>query len=326
MEGEPRTVGARGLVADAAMPTLSRRAGRWLRAATRPADPLVRAARLWSDADGGRMSAAMSFYGVLSLAPLLLLLVAALGWWVDRAMLESRLAGEIATILGPQGRSLIEHALSSARQPREGVIASTAGLIVLLTGATGVFGELQAAFERVWASGSATVPAQRWWHGTSLRLRGIGYILAFGFLLLVSLVISTLLNLASSWAGAQFALAQGVRVLSETLAFGICVALFFGLMRMSGGAKPRPSSLLLGALVGAALFTAGRQVLAVYLSSAAVVSAYGAAGSLVVLLIWIYFSSAVLLFGAASAKAVEEQHSAREARRVPPPAAAPLPP
>jgi membrane protein len=99
----------------------------------------------------------------------------------------------------------------------------------------------------------------------------------------------------------------------------ICVALFFGLMRMTGGEKPRASSLLVGALVGASLFTAGRQLLALYLSSAAVVSAYGAAGSLVVLLIWIYFSSAVLLFGAASAKAVEEQRVQREARGVLPP-------
>jgi membrane protein len=323
MQGEPRTAGARGHRPDPDVPSPSRRFGRRWGVIVRPAAPLVRAARLWSAADGGRMSAAMSFYGVLSLAPLLLLLVAVLGWWVDRQMLERGLAGEIATIVGPQGRSLIEHALASARQPREGLLASAAGLIVLLSGATGVFAELQAAFERVWASGGEPAAPQQWWHGTSLRLRGIGYVLAFGFLLLVSLVISTLLNLASGWAGAQFALAQGVRVLSEVLAFAICVGLFFGLMHMSGGGKPRPSSLLLGAVVGATLFTAGRQVLAVYLSSAAVVSAYGAAGSLVVLLIWIYFSSAVLLLGAASAKAVEEERVARDARRVPPPAVLP---
>jgi len=293
------------------MPPLTARVGRWLRRTTRTADPLVRAARLWSDADGERMSAAMSFYGVLSLAPLLLLLVGVLGWWVDRTMLETRLAGEFATIVGPEGRSLIEHTLTSARQPREGLLASAAGLIVLLFGATGVFAELQAALQRVWASGGTSPSPQQWWHGTSLRLRGVGYVLAFGFLLLVSLVISTLLNLASTWAGAAFALAQGVRVLSEVLAYVICAALFFALMRMTSGAKPRRSSLLVGAVVGATLFTAGRQVLALYLSSAAVVSAYGAAGSLVVLLIWIYFSSAVLLFGAATAKVLEQQRVAR---------------
>ena len=127
--------------------------------------------------------------------------------------------------------------------------------------------------------------------------------LAFGFLLLVSLVISTLLNIFSGWAGRWFALETLLRVLNEVVAFLICAALFLALMRMSSGPKPRPPLPGARRVVGATLFTMGRQLLAAYLSTAAVVSAYGAAGSLVVLLMWIYFSSAVLLFGAACAKA-----------------------
>ena len=287
---------------------------RWVRNALRPAAPFVRAAQLWSEVNGGRMSAAMSFYGILSLAPLLLLLVAVLGWWIDRQLLEKGLITQIGTIVGEQGRALIEHALASAKEPREGLIASVVGFVVLVSGATGVFSELQAAFERMWVSGSGTVARQEWWYGASLRLRGVGYVLAFGFLLLVSLAISTLLNLVSGWAGSRFALEQAIRVLSEVIAFAICAALFFGMMRMSAGPKPGTRSLAFGAVVGATLFTGGRQVLAAYLSSAAVVSAYGAAGSLVVLLMWIYFSSAVLLFGAGCAKAVEEQRLENEAR------------
>jgi membrane protein len=285
----------------------------WLRRALRPAAPFVRAAQLWSEVNGGRMSAAMSFYGILSLAPLLLLLVAVLGWWVDRQLLEKGLTTQIGSIVGQQGSALIQNALASAKEPAEGLIASVVGFVILVSGATGVFGELQDAFERLWVTGSGAMANQKWWHGASLRLRGVGYVLAFGFLLLVSLAISTLLNLATGWAGTRFALEQAVRVLSEVAAFAICAALFFGLMRMSAGPKPRARSLVFGAVVGATLFTAGRQVLAAYLSSAAVVSAYGAAGSLVVLLMWIYFSSAVLLFGAGCAKAVEEQRLEREA-------------
>ena len=287
----------------------------WLRRALRPAAPFVRAAQLWSEVNGGRMSAAMSFYGILSLAPLLLLLVAVLGWWVDRQLLEKGLTTQIGSIVGQQGSALIQNALASAKEPAEGLIASVVGFVILVSGATGVFGELQDAFERLWVTGSGAMAKQKWWHGASLRLRGVGYVLAFGFLLLVSLAISTLLNLATGWAGTRFALEQAVRVLSEVAAFAICAALFFGLMRMSAGPKPRARSLAFGAVVGATLFTAGRQVLAAYLSSAAVVSAYGAAGSLVVLLMWIYFSSAVLLFGAGCAKAVEEQRLEREALR-----------
>jgi membrane protein len=300
------------------MANASDRFARWLRAFTNPIAPFLRAGTLWSEVEGGRMSAAISFYGMLSLAPLLLLLVGVLGWWLDRTIVEKGLVTQIGALVGEQGSALIRHALDSAKEPGQGLIASIAGFLVLVSGATGVFGELQAAFERLWVSGNGPAVPQKWWHGTSLRLRGIGYVLAFGFLLLISLVISTLLNLASGWAGTRFALEQVIRLVSEVLAFGICTGLFFGLMRMSGGPKPRRSSLVLGAVVGATLFTAGRQLLAAYLSSAAVVSAYGAAGSLVVLLMWIYFSSAVLLFGAACAKAVEEQRLRHEARGLPP--------
>ena len=260
------------------------------------------------------MSAAISFYGVLSLAPLLLLLVALLGWWVDRRLLEARLIAQVATIVGEQGSAVIRQALDSAREPAQGVLASAVGFVVLLSGATGVFGELQAAFERLWVSGSGVPAPQKWWHSASLRLRGVAYVLAFGFLLLVSPALSTLLSLASGWAGSRFALEQAVRVLSEAIAFGVCAALFFGLMRLSAGPKPGSRSLWFGAMVGAVLFTAGRQLLAAYLSRAAVVSAYGAAGSLVVLLMWIYFSAAVLLFGAGCAKAVEEERLERRKR------------
>ncbi len=289
---------------------------RWLREALRPAQPFLRAAALWSDANGTRMSAAMSFYGVLSLAPLLILLVAVLGWWLDREALETRLVSQIATVVGERGGEVIKLALLSAKEPADGVLASLIGFGVLLMGATGVFTELQAAFERLWWGREEPDEPPKWWHAATLRLRGIGYVLAFGFLLLVSLAVTTLLNMASGWAGSGLAMAQLLRVLSEVAAFLICAALFFGMMRMSSGPRPHSRCLAFGAVVGATLFTAGRQVLAAYLSGAAAVSAYGAAGSLIVLLMWIFFSSAVLLYSAACAKAVDEVRRANDAKRV----------
>lgn len=268
--------------------------------------PVRRAVWLWADADGARMSAAMSFYGILSLAPLLVLLVAGLGWWLDRDSLQQGLIAQIGTIVGEQGAAVIRQALSSAQEPSQGLLASLLGFLVLLFGATGVFGELQSALQRLWTHGHDEVPPLPWWHGASLRLRGVAYVLAFGFLLLVSLAVSTLLNLFTGWAGNWLPIAPLLRVLNEVTSFAVCAALFVGLMRMSAGPKPRLRYLWLGAFMGASLFTAGRHVLAVYLSTAAVVSAYGAAGSLVVLLMWIYFSSAVLLFSAGCARAYEE--------------------
>ena len=141
--------------------------------------------------------------------------------------------------------------------------------------------------------------------------------LALGFLLLVSLALSTLIHLVSGWAGTHLAfapLAPALQVVNEAVAFGLAASLFVGLMRIGAGPKPPLRCLVGGALVGAAMFTAGKQLLAWYLATAAVVSAYGAAGSLVVLLMWIYFSSAVLLFSASCARALEKSGWKRHTR------------
>jgi len=298
------------------MPSWTDRVPSRVRRAAKPFTPVYRAFQLWSDADGLRMSAAMSFYGVLSLAPLLLFLVAFLGWWVDRDALESGMIAQISTIIGERGAGVIKETLASAQEPKEGMIASVFGLGVLLFGATGVFSELQSAFERLWVHGNPALAPSPWWYTASLRLRGVGYVLVFGFLLLVSTAISTFLNLFTGWAGGVLALEPVLRLLNEAVAFGVCAALFVGLMRMSAGPKPQLRFLVVGACLGALLFTLGRQVLAAYLSTAAVVSAYGAAGSFIVLLMWIFFSSAVLLFAAACAKSAQEVRRQRDADRL----------
>lgn len=281
---------------------------------TRTLRPLWRAVQQWIDADGLRMSAAMSFYGILSLAPLLVLLVAVLGWWLDRSYITTSLVGQIRSVVGAQGAQVVQQALSTAQQPSQGITASIIAFGLLLSGATGVFAELQNAFERLWREGSGEVAQQKWWYGASLRLRGIAYILAFGFLLLVSLVVTTLLGLVSGWAGNYLPLEKLAFVINEVVSFGFCVGLFVALMRMSYGPKPSLRYLVMGASVGAILFAAGKHLMALYLSTAAVVSAYGAAGSLVVILMWIYFSSAVLLLSASFARAWSDENKRLVAR------------
>ncbi|MEO7401000.1 MAG: YihY/virulence factor BrkB family protein [Polaromonas sp.] len=265
--------------------------------------PLWGAVLRWLEADGLRMSAAMSFYGILSLAPLLVLLVAVMGWWLDRNYIQTSLVEQIRGVIGAQGAEVVRQALTSAQKPSEGITASLFAFGLLLSGATGVFVELQDAFERLWRQGSGQAPQQKWWHGATLRLRGIAYILALGFLLLVSLVISTFFNLLSGWAGNYLPLEKVAWVINEVVSFAFCVALFLALMKMSKGPKPGLRYLVMGSAAGALLFQAGKYLMAIYLSTAAVVSAYGAAGSLVVILMWIYFSSAVLLLSASVARA-----------------------
>lgn len=286
--------------------------------------PLWLAVIRWLDADGLRMSAAMSFYGILSLAPLLILLVALMGWWLDRSYIEASLIGQIRGVIGAQGAQVVQQALTSAQKPSEGIAASLFAFGLLLSGATGVFVELQDAFERLWRQGSGQAPQQKWWHGASLRLRGIAYILALGFLLLVSLVISTLFSLLSGWAGTYLPVEKVAWVINEVVSFGFSVALFLALMKMSKGPKPALRYLVMGSAAGALLFQVGKYLMAFYLSTAAVVSAYGAAGSLVVILMWIYFSSAVLLLAASVARAWADEAApkASSPESIPPPASA----
>ena len=302
------------------MPPLLDSLLRRARVLVRPVQPLVDAFQLWLSADGLRMSAAMSFYGLLSLAPLLLLLVGVLGWWLDRSYIETTLLTQVQAIMGERGTEVVRAALASAQKPSEGTLASIIAFTLLLSGATGVFVELQNSLEKLWQLGRKDLPVQRaaWWRMATLRLRGLAYVLALGFLLMVSMVLSTAVHMVTTWAGSRLPivpLAPLIGVVNEGVAFAIAVALFVGLMRIGTGPKPPLRFLVFGAVVGAVLFTLGKQGLAFYLSTAAVVSAYGAAGSIVVLLMWIYFSSAILLFAAASAKAVCDARD-QENRRI----------
>jgi membrane protein len=276
----------------------------------RPVQPLIDATRLWLQADGPRMSAAMSFYGILSLAPLLVVVVGLLGWWLDRSYVESTLIEQVQGVAGERVAQVVQGALASAKRADEGSLASALGLVMMVSGATGVFVELQASLEKLWSVGEPPVARQRtaWWSLAMARVRGLSYVGGLGFLLLVSMLLSTIIQLLTRWAGDQLQLVPLgplIRVINESVSFVIEVILFLGLMRIGQGVKPRMRHLLWGAVVGAVLFALGKQGLAWYLSTAAVVSAYGAAGSLVVVLMWFYFTSAVLLFSAAMAKACD---------------------
>lgn len=199
-----------------------------------PLRAMWNAVQLWLDADGLRMSAAMSFYGILSLAPLLLLLVGVLGWWVDRSYVEHQLIDQVQDVIGERGAQVVRGALESAQRPDEGRLASLFGFILLMSGATGVFVELQSALEKLWTSnGEPPPPKAVWWRMAALRLRGLTYVLALGFLLLVSMALSTAIQLITNWAGTKLQmqpLGPLISLINECVSFGIAVLLFVGLM------------------------------------------------------------------------------------------------
>ena len=294
------------------MPTTKNTLLQRLQAFLQPVQPLVNAVKLWLDADGLRMSAAMTFYGLLSLSPLVLLIVGLLGWWIDRSVVESTVLDQVRDVMGERGASVVEGAMASAQEPAEGQLASIIAFVLLLSGATGVFVELQNSLDKLWSFGrNDPPPAQKaWWRLATLRLRGLAYVLVVGFLLLVTMLLSTGIKMFTQFAGTWLDTEPPgmlISLINEGVSFLVIAVLFIGLMRTGTGRKPRLRHLAMGAFLGATLFTLSKQALAWYLSTAAVVSAYGAAGSLVVVLMWIYVTSAILLLGASFAKALDMQ-------------------
>lgn len=269
---------------------------------------LARGVLSWLDVDGMRLSAAMAFYAMLSLAPLLVLVVAGLGWWVDRSVVEETMLTQVEAITGERTASMIEQALHSATQPTQGLIATLIAFGVLLSAATGVFVALQDSLKAIW--GVAKSDDQPWWWLLVLRLRGVVYMLALGGLLVVSLILSTAMRIVSNILGDVITYPWIWTLLNEAVSFIVVTVLFVGLMRISDGHKPALRYLLRASAIGAVLFTIGKHAMTMYLSGAAVVSAYGAAGSLVALLMWLYFSSAILLLSASLAKAMSDAHDA----------------
>ena len=279
-----------------------------------PARPVLRAVNLWLDADGLRMSAAMSFYGILSLAPLVALIISVLGRWLDMERLEANLLARVSAGMGQQAADVVQQALGNALAS-DGGATSVLTFMVFASGALGVFAELLSAFERLWRHGRPNMPSVPWWNSLKLHARGMLYVLVMGGLLLLSLLAATLMTVLTGRIPFLAALGWVLPALNELLSFVFCTALFIGLMRMSTGPKPALRHVAWGAVVGAVLFSGVRHALARYLTAAPIVNAYGAAGSMVAVLMWFYVTSAILLFAAAWARALADESRLRRAER-----------
>ena len=251
--------------------------------------------QLWQD-DAPLLAAALSYYTSLSLAPLLLLLVWALGSMGPD--LQQRLVNELVQIVGPDaGETIRSIAESAGSTPSLGSVAGLVGIVTLLVGATGVFAQLQKALDIVWN----VRPRKRKgvWGLVRKRLLSLGMILAIGFLLLVSLALSAALALLGNSAqGVLPGMDQLWGVANFVVSLAVISALFAAIFRFLPDVRLDWRDVIVGAVATAALFAIGKVLLGVYLGRSSVGSAYGAAGSLIVLLVWVYYSALILLLGA----------------------------
>ncbi|OGW46789.1 MAG: ribonuclease BN, partial [Nitrospirae bacterium GWC2_57_9] len=261
---------------------------------------LKEAASQWSNDKSLKLGAALSYYTVFSLPPLLLIVIATAAFAFDEEAARGQIVAQFQGFIGKENAAFIETMIEQkAAAPERGLVATAIGLIVLLLGASGVFGELQDSLNTVW--NVKPKPGAGLRHMIRTRLLSFSLILTIGFLLLVSLVLSAALAafgayLNRLWPGPPVInyLLQAGNVL---LSFALITALFAMLFKILPDARIAWRDVWLGASVTAVLFTAGKFLLGLYLGTSDVASAYGAAGSLIILLLWIYYSSQILFFG-----------------------------
>lgn len=246
------------------------------------------------------MGAAVAYYMVFSLGPLLLLVIAVAGaiWGAEAA--EGAILRELGGLLGEEGARGIQTLLVAARDTGEGRLASLIGIGALLVTATTVTAELQSALNVVWRA-----EARQGIRGlVRVRLAGFALIAATGLLLLISLAVSAALSLVSNWlTGMAPGVELTVRVVDILISFAVVAALFAAAYKILPDSPIAWRDVGIASVVSAFLFTLGKYLISLYIGTAGVMSVYGAAGTLAVILIWVYYSMQIFLFGAELAKA-----------------------
>jgi membrane protein len=274
---------------------------------------LVKSARAWSDDYAPSMGAAISYYTVFSLAPLLVIVIAVAGAVFGREAVQGQVAAQLGGLIGPDGAVLVQKLIAASSQAGHGGVIGTVSFGMLLLGATSVFTELQSALDRIWH-----VPATEQPSGAMALLRSrllsFGLILGMVFLLMVSLVVSTAVAALGSFAGPLLPGGEALlQVLNTAVSLAIATGLFAMIYKMLPNTRIAWRDVWVGAIVTAVLFEAGKFLIALYLGKSNMTQTFAAAGSVVVLLAWVYYAAQVFLLGAEFTKVYAQEHGSRSA-------------
>jgi membrane protein len=243
-----------------------------------------------------RLAAALAFYTLLSLSPILVLGIAVAGLVFGEEAARGQIADQLRQLFGAEAGDAIEAMIAHAKQPSSGILGGIIGVVVLLFGASGVFGELQESLNTIWEV--APPPGRGIWGMVKDRFFSFTMVIGVAFLLLVSLIVSAGLAALGEWVS-SFAGAEWLwQIVNFVVSLGM-IALLFGLVyKVIPDVKIRWRDVWVGAVVTAALFTLGKFLIGLYVGKAGVASPYGAAGSLVVIVVWVYYSAHILFIGA----------------------------
>src|SRR5664279_2023233 len=261
-------------------------------------DLISKSIRAWMDDFAPSMGAALAYYTLFSIAPLLIIVIAVAGLFFGQEAARGEILAQIQGVIGSEGATVIQGLLKSANEPAKDVLAMIVSVIMLIIGATTVFGELQSDLDRIWR---VPVPLKEngLWFLLRTRLLSFGLVLGLGFLLLVSLVISAAIAAFGKWWNVLFAGWEAIlHVLDFGISFAITTLLFALIYELMPRARIAWRDVWVGAAVTALLFEIGKLLIGLYLGKTSVASGFGDAASLVVLMVWVYFAAQTFLLGA----------------------------
>jgi membrane protein len=259
------------------------------------------AATEWLAHRAASKGAALAFYTLFSLAPILVLVIAIAGFFYGAEAAQGQLLSELRGLVGAQGAETIQSVLAGARNKETGRMATIIATVLLLVGATSVFAELKDSLDEIW-----DVPAPKdasWWDTVRTRLLSFGLILVLGFLLMVSLVVSAALAVVENYLGGMWKEATVIMGwVSSAISFLVIATLFGTIYKLLPRIKLSWHDVTIGALGTAAMFTLGKFLIGLYIGNSGAASSFGAAGSLIALLLWVYYSAQIFFLGAEFAR------------------------
>lgn len=282
---------------------------------------MVEAAKNWSADYAPSMGAAIAYYTVFSLAPLLVIVIAVAGAAFGREAVQGLVSDQLTGLVGPQAAEMVEGLVAASGNSDRGLVAGLISVGVLLVGATTVFAELQSALDRIWKVPERAKPSGLWGL-LRARLLSFGLILGLAFLLMVSLVASAALAAIGSWFGG---LLPGWEVLLQVantvLSLAVLSLLFGAIYKFMPSTPIAWRDVAVGALATALLFEVGKLAIGLYIGKSGMDETFQAAGAIVLLLVWVYYAAQIFLLGAEFTRAWASAHGSRR----PGAAAAPTP-
>jgi len=256
--------------------------------------------RQWSARDPFNNSIVIAYYTIFSLPGLLVIIITVAGYFYDKKEVTTHLTEQIQSTIGGDTAHDVEAIISKASETKGTVLATILGIATLLFGATGVFYQLQQMLNRIWEVKPKVKTKQKILELISDRLFSFGLVLAVGFLLLVSLVLSAALGAVSDWVSGRFSASLTIffSILDIVVSIGVITLLFAAIFKFLPDAKIKLKDVWIGALLTSVLFVVAKFALGLYLGKSDPGSTYGAAGSIILIMLWVSYAGLILLFGA----------------------------